>query len=307
MKSVGIELLPPTRAGGYHVQPIAIDGEAGVDALEKWLEENSFVTPKREVLEYYSERSWTFLAIKIDATGDGITSGALAPLVIDYEYDVAVFPLKIMAGQGVFPVRLYVIGAKPLTIAELGAASSAGFEVASGFGIPYVPSAKRKQRADRLSQEISMFTPEQAPSSVRALFQGTDIGLGDSVRVRVLYQKRLDAGVAALGALAEDLSVPALPGKLEGKIDRSISPTDKVSPRTQPVADPAPTPEPSAKPPATLPTPPAQAVERPPTSDELSGAKPDDAKTPWWLLGAVAAVAAIIAGVVTTKRKSEDI
>ena len=63
-------------------------------------------------LEYYAERKWTFLIVKVNKPTDKDAlagSGALRPLRVSFKADRIYYPLKISANLGAFSVGLYVI------------------------------------------------------------------------------------------------------------------------------------------------------------------------------------------------------
>ena len=85
---------PPNQTGGdasdstrgarsgrpLSVQPIQASGVEALTTLSKWMESNGFAALPEEGLKYYLERSWTFLAIKVDPSKDVETSAQRANL-----------------------------------------------------------------------------------------------------------------------------------------------------------------------------------------------------------------------------------
>ncbi len=200
--------LPPAAAGPYRIQPMQAFGEAGVTALTEWMEEQHFAPIPREMLQYYIERGWTFLTVKIDPReGTALDRrGGLPPLRVRFAAERALYPLKLEA-QGTFPLRLYLITREPLDRAALLGARDRGFEVAAGGSY----SALGGRPARQLRVDVGNFRLPSAPAALRAILE--DIGGFDEgeMTLRVLMAERFGAGPADPTTWDEELSFPPLP------------------------------------------------------------------------------------------------
>jgi hypothetical protein len=133
-RSITLRELPVAKAGPYTIEPLQATGAAGRRALVRWMEDNDFTPPPREMLDYYTERRWTFLAIRADAASGADSLGAkgeLPPLHVSLPTDRAVYPLKLSNPRGSIPVRLYVLTAEPLSRSDLSGALERGFSAAA--------------------------------------------------------------------------------------------------------------------------------------------------------------------------------
>lgn len=109
---VGLNVLPTVSAGEYEIQPLKATGKEAPASLNRWLKDHDFAPMRGKHLEYYAERRWTFLIVKVNKPADSDTmaaSGALRPLRIGFAAGHIYYPLKISANLGEFSVGLYVI------------------------------------------------------------------------------------------------------------------------------------------------------------------------------------------------------
>jgi hypothetical protein len=106
-----LNLLEVVAVGPYTIQPIQASGELGLAALGRWMTDNGFSEIPEEELAYYIQRQWVFLAVRATPPegGEMGTAGALPPLHISFLTSAIVYPLKLSAHMGVFPVTLYVL------------------------------------------------------------------------------------------------------------------------------------------------------------------------------------------------------
>ena len=99
---------------------IAIVGSEDPNALVHWLQDNGFSVPNdaRDVLGYYTQQNWAFVAAKLRPSGDRhYDNEPLAPLTIRYRSDELVYPLLISlvsTGQAA-RITLYVIAESTVT------------------------------------------------------------------------------------------------------------------------------------------------------------------------------------------------
>lgn len=111
-----LEEFPAARVGPYEIQPIRGHGEQGARALRAWMTEHGYQPVPSELLTHYVEREWTFLAVRVVAPpGEELTAGALPPLQVSFprQEDALVFPTRILAASGSFPLRFYAVTPHP--------------------------------------------------------------------------------------------------------------------------------------------------------------------------------------------------
>jgi hypothetical protein len=228
---------PSASAGPYRIQPIEVDPERGVAPLQDWMVDNNFEPLGPAQLQYYVQRGWVFLAIRVDPQEgkEHLEGGGRLPaLRASFASEHAVYPLKMSTHQGVFPVRLYLItDERPDDEAFMGA-SLRGFHVAKVRGkketgkLNYemdtileagVPSIEllmsQKLTADPLIHEYSVrlgeLNREQAPASVARFLTEVDAWQRrDNYALSVLYNPHANQGAGRAARWPEELAIPAL-------------------------------------------------------------------------------------------------
>ena len=97
-----VRLLPPAKAGPYRIQPIRATGAQAATALNVWMKKNGFKEIPTASLKYYTDRSWTFLAIRIDpAEGQKNLDahGGLPPLHMTFKSERVVYAGRMPRGD----------------------------------------------------------------------------------------------------------------------------------------------------------------------------------------------------------------
>ena len=127
-----IRLAKPAHVGPYHIQPIQASGTEAMSALNEWMTSHGFKPLPEEGLQYYLERSWTFLAIKVEPSGETASlqsHGGLPPLKVRFPSKRVIFPLKFSTHMGVFSARIYLFSSVKFTQKDFAGAHERGFEV----------------------------------------------------------------------------------------------------------------------------------------------------------------------------------
>jgi len=94
----GVDVIEEQVVGPYAT---AILSATNATALADWLNANGYIFPEdgEEIISEYIERQWYFVATKINAveedTGYALAEGAIEPIVLSFESDEIVFPLRI--------------------------------------------------------------------------------------------------------------------------------------------------------------------------------------------------------------------
>lgn len=105
----GVTFYESVKAGAYTIQPIKAGGEKGGIELNTWLDQNGFGAVRDDLLKYYIDNNFYWLAVKLSADKGLPVSGNLKPLHLTVETEKPFFPLKIRAGEGEFDAELWVI------------------------------------------------------------------------------------------------------------------------------------------------------------------------------------------------------
>ena len=105
----GAEFLEPVKVGSYTIQPVKAHGEIGGLELNGWLKDNKFGAIDAKVLEYYIEKDWYWLAVKLENKAGLPASGNVKPLHMGFKTETPVYPLKIQQGRGALDLELWVI------------------------------------------------------------------------------------------------------------------------------------------------------------------------------------------------------
>ncbi|MGE3851132.1 MAG: DUF2330 domain-containing protein [Planctomycetota bacterium] len=140
-----LELLSRVSVGEYDIQPIRARGAGAGAGLNKWLTANGYNEVPVANMQWYLDRNWTFLAIRINAvTLDEDSEGSVRPLRISFATPEIIYPLKFSSHQGQFDVTLYVITAEPLPRRELDWPLHHSFDFEFGKSdVPAVLESKR--------------------------------------------------------------------------------------------------------------------------------------------------------------------
>jgi hypothetical protein len=111
--------LTPVTVGEYEITPLKALGADAAGALNRWLSERGYGEVPLANMQYYTERSWAFLAIKINKEKGSAAlkdQGGFRPLRISFAADRIYYPLKFSSHQGEFKVTAYVFTEKPVRL-----------------------------------------------------------------------------------------------------------------------------------------------------------------------------------------------
>jgi hypothetical protein len=209
--SSDLTIHPVVSAGAYRIQPIEARGEEAAAALNEWMVEEGFQPISEGQLDYYIDRSWTFLAVELDADKGLRKRGALDPLVLGFVSPTAVMPLKLTTHAGSFPVRIYLVTDNPIEDRAFLDAREKGFSVAKSASNDYLAPTPGALRSTSVS--VESFAYDEAPASVRAVFDQAGewiVGQG-SLELRYLSNPNFGEGVGMSIYWEEELSIPGLP------------------------------------------------------------------------------------------------
>lgn len=150
----GTTFYESVKAGAYTIQPIKVSGEKGGIELNSWLSNNGFGAVADNLLNYYIENKFYWLAVKLDAEKGLPVSGNLKPLHLTVATEKPFFPLKIRAGEGEFDAELWVISADKIDLDKTKA-----------FGL-----LTAEQREIDFIQKNRTTAPEKLPESAKAIW-----------------------------------------------------------------------------------------------------------------------------------------
>ncbi|HJL20529.1 MAG TPA: DUF2330 domain-containing protein [Sandaracinaceae bacterium LLY-WYZ-13_1] len=200
-RPVGVRLLEPARAGPYRIQPIQGVGDGAGEALARWLRENGFASPDGEALRHYTDRGWTFVAVRIDPSEGAealAETGSLPPLRMRFATPRAVFPL-MLERPGTFPMRLYLITRERPSRDDLAGARRRGFRVA-------MPA---RRRAHGLVSHVGRFELADAPGPVASLLEKAgDWTAEGALHLTTLFTPVFGRGRADPAGWDEELAIP---------------------------------------------------------------------------------------------------
>lgn len=109
----GVDVIDEQVVGPYATATLSADDP---NALVDWLNDNGYFFPEEgyEVIAEYIEKSWYFVATRINAvdedTGKALEEGSIEPVVLSFASDEIVYPLLITSLSATEPeVLLYII------------------------------------------------------------------------------------------------------------------------------------------------------------------------------------------------------
>ena len=224
-----IRLAEPAQVGPYQIQPIQASGVEALTTLNKWMESNGFAALPEEGLKYYLERSWTFLAIKVDPSKDVETlssKGGLQPLRVSFPSERVIFPLKFSTHMGEFSARIYVLSSVKFERDDFDGARDRGFEIVHK-GRYYGTARFSREHLGATSHVYIVALPQPLRSLVAEFF------IDRVPTLSVLYNERVNTSKTPWGygqrdtALfkpadwSEELSIPGLAAgqKLMGTVE----------------------------------------------------------------------------------------
>lgn len=150
----GATFYKSVKAGAYTIQPVKANGEKGGIELNTWLDQNGFGAVREDLLKYYIDNDFYWLAVKLSAEKGLPTSGNLKPLRMTIATETPFFPLKIRGGEGEFDAELWVISAQKLDLDKTKA-----------FGL-----LTTEQRDDDFIQKNRTIKPENLPETSKELW-----------------------------------------------------------------------------------------------------------------------------------------
>jgi len=116
-----IEVIKAVEAGIYDVKVIRSDN---VDAILSWLKENGFGFNDNDaqVFKDYVDKEWCFVVAKVEPETEEhkiVSNGMVAPLILKFETDTAVYPLALTSTIGAdTEILLYTLSDKKLSCNE---------------------------------------------------------------------------------------------------------------------------------------------------------------------------------------------
>ena len=158
----GVKVIKVKTVGAYDVA--VLSARTG-GKLTQWLDANGFKFPrdKQDVLDDYIKKNWYFIAAKIDPKHDGfstsnqLASGELAPLVISFDSEKCVYPLRISSVNGKpSEISLYVLSQEPLMSSVIFGKKYASYSHAQEEWIKQTPERVKQQQdaMDRQRQKL---------------------------------------------------------------------------------------------------------------------------------------------------------
>ena len=149
----GVEFLEEVKVGDYTIQPVKAKGEIGGIELKGWLTDNGFGGVEDDVLKYYLDNDFYWLAVKLHRAEGLPQNGEVKPLQISFKADAPVYPIKINQGRGSFDLELWVITKKEIDL-----------EKSRAFGLLTI-----EQQDSMMGQTARKTKFEELPKEVRSV------------------------------------------------------------------------------------------------------------------------------------------
>ncbi len=112
-------MVEKVSVGEYDVNVLKASGPEAAAELNDWLVAAGFHAYPLEGMRYYTERKWTFLAVKVNkekAAQSLAEVGGLKPLRISFAADKIYLPLKLFAAGGEIGLQASFFTESPLTL-----------------------------------------------------------------------------------------------------------------------------------------------------------------------------------------------
>lgn len=119
----GVDIIKAEKAGIYDVKVITSET---AESIIDWLKDNSFNFDDNdtEVFQDYIDRNWCFVVAKVGSdkkveTGKIVAKGMVAPLILKFKTEKAIYPLALTSTIGTdTEVLLYTLSKDKLTCNE---------------------------------------------------------------------------------------------------------------------------------------------------------------------------------------------
>ncbi len=122
-EAAGLEFGRAVKVGPYDIQPVRALGREALEGLNAWLASNGFPTEEPSHMEYFVDRKFTFLCVKVNPPeGEKAVASAseLVPLHLSFRSEQPYYPLRFSSRQGVFDVTLTVLTRDPFDFRNSG-------------------------------------------------------------------------------------------------------------------------------------------------------------------------------------------
>lgn len=182
--SEGATFYESVKAGAYTIQPIKASGEKGGIELNSWLSNNGFGAVRDDLLKYYIDNKFYWLAVKLRAEKGLPVSGNLKPLLLTVATEKPFFPLKIRAGEGEFDAEFWVICAKEIDL-----------DKSKAFGLLTI-----EQDDPSFLQRNRTTSPQRLPESIKEIWNKFEL---DKSPAELKCYRFHGAGLNKNGSLAK--------------------------------------------------------------------------------------------------------
>ncbi len=157
----GVDVIEEKDAGIYNIKVIRSDqGES----LISWLNSNGFKfnTADQEVFDYFTHKNWYFVAARIKVQDDSdnaevVSEGLAAPLILGFDTEQPVYPLKLTGtAGGATKILLYIYAQNTMQCDER---MEMQFADESGFGFFNSILANWFDNAEEAERLFEQFVP----------------------------------------------------------------------------------------------------------------------------------------------------
>jgi len=187
----GLLLLDAVKVGPFKIQPIQAQGPQAGRQLNAWMVKHGFKALPLSHLKHYTERNWTFLAVRMappKSASSLAAKGELPGLAMTFKSAKAVYPLKLSTHMGEFSLHALLVTRAQQTKASLKSALERGFEVLHGGKF----STHRGDKLSPLRAKVSSFKLGGAPAPLRSFLKKRFGGKG-TLNATILVHESINA------------------------------------------------------------------------------------------------------------------
>ena len=187
----GLLLLDSVKVGPFQIQPIQAQGPQAGRQLNAWMVKHGFKALPLSHLKHYTERNWTFLAVRMappKSASSLAAKGELPGLAMTFKSAKAIYPLKLSTHMGEFSLHALLVTRAQQTKASLKGALERGFEVLHGGQV----SSHRRDRISPLTAKVSSFKLGGAPAPLRPFLKNR-FGRMGTLHATILVHESINA------------------------------------------------------------------------------------------------------------------
>jgi hypothetical protein len=113
----GLEFGKRRQVGPYDIQPVRAQGAAALEGLNQWLQSEGFPTEDARHMDYFIQKGFTFLCVKISpakTSKDIAPAATLPPLQLSFKSNQPYYPLLFSSRMGEFALAVHTLTSSPI-------------------------------------------------------------------------------------------------------------------------------------------------------------------------------------------------